>query len=129
VTQEVGDATGRVVFHQARSCGGDVGGDVDRMGEEPGDGAGEGFGHGAAEIFLVGGEHEGSGGLEGVPFLIALEHAGPMERIGDAKALNKTHEGSCIGAVHGACHHEAVEGRIPEAFALEGGHSLDEQRD
>ena len=125
---EEGDGAGEgVVVDEARAIGGDLGGDVHGVGDEHGDGGGEGFHYRNAEVFLVGGQHEGLSRLEGAPFVIALEHAGPEEGIADGELLGELLEGVGVAAGGGAGHHEAMAGWIPEAQLLEGGHGAQEE--
>jgi hypothetical protein len=62
--QSAGSREG-VGFDETGAVGGDLGGDVHRVGDQHRGGAGEGFGHGDAEVFLMGGEHEGLGARQG----------------------------------------------------------------
>src|SRR5690242_18489847 len=68
---------------------GDFLADVDVIGDEDGGAGGEGFDDGYAEIFVVAGEGEEVGILEGGDAILAFEHAGEADPVDDVEGFGE----------------------------------------
>ena len=116
VEEEFFGSCGGVGLHEACTVFGDLGCDVDGGGEEGGAAAGEGFGYGDAEVFLVGGEDEDLGCVEGTPLGVAIEHAGPVDAVGYAGLRGFFFQGGGPAGVVWASHDELEAGVLGGDF-------------